>query len=165
MALTSAQLTALKADIAADGTLNTIPNNDDGDYAIAAIYNTQASPDWTIWKKSVLIADVGTAIDAAEMAGLSTLNSTRLQTLAVFLSSGVNPSLVDHRAFFDDIFSGAGGTNTRPRLLVLWKRLASRAEKLFSTGTGSDASPATTASNIGEGFKLSQQDVRKAKLS
>jgi hypothetical protein len=97
----------------------------------------------TVWKTSVAIDKVGDAINGTELAGLSSLNNTRLQTLAVFSATGVNPSLANRRQFFDDIFCGAGGTNTRAALLVLWKRLCTNLEKVFATGTGSDASPAT----------------------
>jgi hypothetical protein len=75
--------------------------------------------------------------------------------------AGVNPSLPDCRQFFDDIFSGAGGTNTRANLLALWKRLATRAEKLYATGTGSDPSPAVM---VVEGA-ISYQDVMIARNS
>ena len=57
--------------------------------------------------------------------------------------SGVNPSLAERRAFFDEVFSVAAGATTRAQLLALWKRPATRTEKIFATGTGSDASPAT----------------------
>jgi len=161
MALTPAQLTTLKNNIIADGTLNALPNNSDGAFAIAIAYNLPASPNFTVWKTNVSISDVGQKFNGTELAGLTTLNNTRLQTLAVFLAAGVNPSLPDNRQFFDDIFSGAGGTNTRANLLALWKRLATRAEKLFATGTGSDPAPATL---VVEGA-LSFQDVINARNS
>lgn len=155
MPLTSAQLTALKTDIAAN--TNTIPagrpfagtqiknlaSGPDQNVEISLWYNLTSSPDWTVWKTNVSISDIGKKFNGSELAGLSTANQTRLQTVALFSALGVNPSLADQRAFFDDIFSGAGGTNTRASLLVLWKRLARNIEKLLSTGTGSDASPAT----------------------
>ena len=74
---------------------------------------------------------------------LSSLNATRLQTIALYSPAGINPSMSDRRTFFDDVFSGAGGVNTRAKLLALWKRNANRGEKLFATGAGSDAVPAT----------------------
>jgi hypothetical protein len=89
------------------------------------------------------------------------LNHVRLQTLAIYLAGGVAPFLASIRAFFDDIFSGAGGTNTRAALLVLWKRLASRVEQLFATGTGSDAVPAT----LGFEGPISVNDVEAARNS
>jgi hypothetical protein len=142
-ALTSAQRATLAADIAANPTLNNQPHNSDGATFIQQFYATTASPNFTVWKTSVPIMQVGNAFDATELGNRTTLENTRLQTLAMYLGSGVNPSLSTVRQFFDDIFSGAGGVNTRTALLALWKRLANRGEKLFATGTGSDVSPAT----------------------
>jgi hypothetical protein len=159
MALTPAQLTTLKADIAANSDLNSQPNNSDGNLAIANLYNLNASPNFTVWKTNVPIGSIGASFNAAELAGLSTLNNTRLQSLAMYLAAGVNASRADTRAFFDDIFSGAGGVNTRAALLILWKRLAKRGEKLFATGTGSDASPATL---VHEG-NITPTDVQMAR--
>jgi hypothetical protein len=163
MALTPAQLTALKNHITASSDLNSQPTGSDGNAEIARLMNLAASPAFTIWRKSVSITEVGDAINATELAGLSSLNSTRLQTLVALSAAGINPSLSNRRQFFDDIFSGAGGVNTRAALLVLWKRLATRAQKLFSTGTGSDASPATTDSNVGDSFSVTAQDVDSAR--
>lgn len=159
--MTSQQLVTLKADILADPVLAAQPNNSDGDFAIAAAYNLQASPAFIVWKTLVSITQVGGNIVATELAGLTSLNLTRLQTIVTFLGDGVNPSLSDIRAFFDDVFSGSGGTGTRAKLLALWKRSATRFEKKFATGTGSDASPATM---VLEG-PLQPDDVRAARAS
>lgn len=159
MALTQSQLAALKADILADPALNAFPNNSDGNTAIAQAYALLAVPNFTVWKTNVSITQIGDNIVATDLAGLSTLNSTRLQTVVILSAEGVNPSLSDRRAFFDDIFSGAGGAATRAKLLILWKRFAKRVEKLFATGTGSDAVPATMTF---EG-DLTYQDVETAR--
>lgn len=157
--LTTQQLATLKTAIEADPVLAAWPNTDGGNIEIAKAMNLNAAPTFTVWKTAVSIGDVGRAFNAAELAGLSSLNHTRLQTLAIYLSSGVNPSTAAVRAFFDDIFSGSGGANTRAALLALWKRLATRAEKLYATGTGSDASPATL---VVEGA-LTVRDVETAR--
>lgn len=159
MPLTDPQLQTMKADIAADSVLNNQPDNSDGAFAIAVAYNLNASPSFTVWRTQVSITEVGNNIVGTELAGLSTLNNTRLQTVVILCADGINSSLPDRRAFFDDIFSGAGGTLTRPKLLLLWKRLATRAEKLFATGTGSVASPATMSF---EG-SVSYKDVERAR--
>ena len=139
-ALTPAQLTTLRANVGASG--DTLAKYTAGDLqGLADLYNVNASPTFTGWKTNVPLVQVGNNIVASELSGLSTLNNTRLQTIAQYSPEGINPSLVDRRAFFDDVFSGAGGVNTRARLLILWKRLASRFERVFATGTGSDASP------------------------
>ena len=150
MALTNAQLTTLKADIIANGLENSSAN------AIAEFYN--AASTFTVWKTNVSINEVGKKFNGSELAGLTTGNQTRLLTLAAYLAGGVNPSLSDNRAFFDDVFSGAGGTNTRAALLILWKRIANKAEKLFATGTGSDAVPGLLTF---EG-SISEQDATNA---
>jgi len=158
MALTPAQQATLKTSIEADPAFNGLPQNSDGAYAIAEAYKLPATPNWTVWKSNVTINEVGKKFNGAELAGLTTGNQSRLQTIAQYLAGGINPSLLDNRQFFDDVFSGAGGTNTRAALLILWKRLANRSEKLFSTGTGSDASPAVMTV---EG-NLSYSDVQQA---
>ena len=145
MPLTSAQLITLKAAILADPLLASQPMDGNGHGAIADAMNMPASPVFTVWKTWVTISAIGDNLVGTELAGLSSLNLTRLQTIVQLSASGVNPSLTDRRAFFDDVFSGAGGTLTRAKLLILWKRTATRIEKLFATGTGSDALPATLA--------------------
>jgi hypothetical protein len=143
MPLTAAQLPTLKAHINASADLNVFPNNSDGNTEIQKLLALAATPAFTVWKTMVSIGQVGRAFNGTELAGLTTANLSRLQTIGFYLSGGVNPSLADSRAFFDDVFSGAGGTITRANLLTLWKRLANRAERLYATGTGSDGSPAT----------------------
>ena len=151
MALTTAQLITLKAAILADAVLNAYPNTSDGNFDMASGGPNQnlglralaAGPNNIGWKSNVVINAIGDAINGTELAGLSTLNNTRLQTLVQLSESGVNPSVANRRQFFDDIFSGAGGVNTRAALLVLWKRTLNKLEKIFAIGTGSDASPAT----------------------
>jgi hypothetical protein len=81
-----------------------------------------------------------------------------LGVIAQINPDGINPSRTDQRAFFDDVFSAASGDSTRAALLALWKRLATRVEKLFATGTGSDASPATLTFEQ----PLAYQDVLQA---
>jgi hypothetical protein len=143
--LTPAQKATLKASILADGTLAAAVAAGD-DSTVAAAYNAAAAPAFVVWKSNVSIGAVGDAINATELAGLTTLNTTRLQTIAQYAPTGFNFSLADRRQAFNDIFSGAGGTVTRPALLALWKRNATRAEKALATGTGSDATPATLTS-------------------
>lgn len=158
--LTPPQQQTLKADIAANPDLNSQPHNSDGAFEIARLYNLDAAPIYTVWKTNVSINEVGKKFNGTELAGLTANNATRLQTIALYLAGGVNPSIPDNRQFFDDVFSGAGGTNTRANLLPLWKRLGSRVEKLYATGTGTDAAPATMTF---EG-PISYQDVEAARL-
>jgi len=140
--LTHAQLLVIKADVlATPAFVAAIAASDLG--IITDAYNALASPSFTVWKTNVSVTEIGNNFNGSDLAGLTTANHSRLQTIAAYSEAGVNPSLSDRRAFFDDVFSGAGGTVTRAQLLVLWKRLATRFEQLLATGTGSDASPAT----------------------
>lgn len=143
MALNTAQLSTLKAFILADPTLNAFPMNSDGAYEIAKRLNLAASPAFIVWKTSVPIKEVGENMNSSEVSGLTTANTNRLSVLGQYSGNVFNPARADTRAAFDSIFSGTGGQLTRAALAILWKRSATVGEKLFATGTGSDASPAT----------------------
>lgn len=162
MALTDAQYAALKADIAADPALTSQPNNPDGHFLIAREYNKQATPDFTVWRTAVTITEIGDSMVGTEVANLTTANVSRLQLIFAMSGDAIDPSKNDRRKFFDDIFSGTGGANTRAALLTLWKRLATRAEKLFANINGGDGSNATPARLRFEG-ELSYQDVEIAR--
>ena len=140
MALTTAQLQTLKTYIAGQGDLNSQPNHSDGAYAIAQLLNVAATPTFTVWKTNVSINEVGKSFNGTELAGLTTGNQTRLQTLAQYLAGGTNPSIASNRAFFDDVFSGAGGTNTRAALLILWKRTARKSWSISTSESWSTKS-------------------------
>lgn len=168
--LTSAQKIALKNHILANTAnvqltagVNTqikdVPQIPDNAPTVRDWYNLAASPSFTVWKKLLSLSLIGKAFNGTELAGLTTANLQRLQTIGQYSVEGINPSLADQRQFFNDVFSGSGGTITRASLLALWKSVASNAKKLFSTGTGSDADPAVTDSNVSDTFTLTSDDV------
>lgn len=155
--LTPAQIQTLRTDILADPAFASVPNNDDGHFAIAAAYNQQASPNFTVWKTSVFTKDVFDGLNWTEFIARS---AGERDAFTLMMRNGViNPSRPNIRQGLNDIFSGAGGANTRTALLAIFKRLTTRAEKLFAAGTGSDATPATMTF---EG-SLSYQDVAVAR--
>lgn len=155
MQLTTAQLDTLKTWLTANA------NGLNDEQAAALLNATAAGPNNVGWKSNVPLRDIALSLNGSELAGLTTANHTRLQTIITLISAagGANPSDADNRAFFDDVFSGAGGQNTRAALLVLWKRVATVAEKLFWSGTGSDASPAT----FGPEGLVTTDDVSRAR--
>lgn len=161
MALTSAQLATLNAAINGNQTWAAYPQTSDGYTDLAATLNKTAAPAFIVWKSSVGIRETGQAFNGAEWAGMTTANHTRLQTVAQYLADGYNAAKADVRAMFNDIWSGAGGANTRTALLALWKRSATEAEKLLASGTGSDAVPAT----LGYEGSISYQDVQQARTN
>ena len=157
MALTTAQLTTLKNDINADPAFVGVPMNSDGHFTIAAAYNLQAAPDWWVWRTRVPTADCKTATNWTEFIGRSQVERDAWQFM---LSNGfINAADVNVRQGIGDIFSGPSGVDTRTRLTDIAKRKALRVEKLFSTGTGSQVSPAT----MGFEGNLSWQDVDAAR--
>ena len=141
MPLTTAQKVTLKTDITAKQALAQPLFGVTNEQVIADYYNATPGA-FIVWKSSAPIAQVGSAFNSVELAGLTTANSSRLQVMAAYSGGVFAPSQSDMRAGFDSIFSGAGGVLTRAALLALWKRAARRVEALFATGVGTDASPA-----------------------
>lgn len=144
MSLSTAQLTTLKADIDANsgpgGDFEGIPNTPDGNQAIAEAYNLQASPDYYVWQMLSSLAETGMALLLSDVSGLTTANSNRIQVSFQVRPNGFEPSLQSDRALFGDVFSVAGASGTRSKLLTAWQRLATRAEKVLkSAGTGTQA--------------------------
>lgn len=159
MPLTAAQQATLKADIIADSVLNAIPNNDDGAFQIAGVYNTTFSPDYIVWKTNVPTNECKKAMVWTEFIGRSAGERDAWQFM---LSNGIiNASDANVRQGILDIFSGVNGVQSRANLTAISKRKATRAEKLFATGTGSDAQPAV----MGFEGNLSYQDVSSARNS
>jgi hypothetical protein len=163
MTLTLPQLTALKNAIAANTSqingvaINAMPLNDDANFAIAGWYNQTANPSFTVWRTNVPVSDCKKATTWTEFIGRSQGERDAWQFM---LSNGIlNASDANVRQGILDIFSGPSGVNTRTALTAIAKRLASFAEKLFATGTGSDASPGTMTF---EG-QISFQDVSQAR--
>jgi hypothetical protein len=172
MPLTPAQAAVVKADILATPELNAFPNNTDGAFAIAALYNLAASPAWWVWRTSVTKAEyVGSP--SAEATAFSWTGtggfigrSVGEQAAWSELFNGtnsVNPSLANVRQAFADIFSGNGAAavSNRTHMAAMSKRTASRIEKLLATGTGSLAVPAT----MGFVGDVSYQDINEARNS
>lgn len=162
MALTGAQLATLKTNIAAS-EFSGLPNNSDTATTIAAAYNLQASPDWTVWRTHV----------SRDEVMLNGFDWTRVDNLSVgkariwdwlFNSGFINPSKTNIRAGIEATWVGTQpDLDVRAAVYVHCKKLASRAQKLFSSGTGSNAVPATMEANIAEGFMLEASDVEIAR--
>lgn len=167
--LTSAQLATLKADILADPAFNSVPQGSDEAFTIAAAYNLPAVPDFWVFRTAVSKAEYvqTTSVDGTTFNWTGTGFITRspgeqAAWRELFNDSGLcNPSLASVRQAFQDIFSGAvaPAPANRTHLATISRRKATRAEKLYATGTGSTASPATM---VFEGA-LSYLDVQNAR--
>lgn len=174
MFLTSAQLTAIKNDIAADNTLNSFPNNEDGAAAIAAIYNVGAAPSYWVWRTFVSDSDMyeQTSLDATTWSWSIYIGRSQAERDAwrqmVNMKGGINPSLANTRAGYADIFSGAGGLAQRTHLTSLGRRTASRVEKLLAVATVGGVGQrgiTTNPDTMGSEGPIGLQDVLQARSS
>ena len=150
--LDSSKLALLKADIIAQA----FPGGWFAD-EIAHWYNQPADPAWYVWRSSVTAAEWRNAvIGGGGATQLDGLTASKRDSLLWALSDTLNPSVANVRAALDDF---CGSQNTlKAAIAAVQKRTATRAEKLFSTGTGSSGSPATM------GFEglLTYQDIEAA---
>lgn len=168
MPLSTAQLPALKAAILADGTLSALPNTSDANITIAAAFNAASSPAYWVWRTAVLESEFtrATSVDGTNWSWptyIARSQGERDAWARLFMGGlgGANPSLPNVRQAFVDIFSGAGGASQRTHLQAVSRRVATRAEQLYATGTGSTGSPGVA------GFEgvVSYVDVENARNS
>lgn len=152
MALTTAQQATLKTFVEADSTLNAFPHNSDGAFAIAEALKADALPDFVVWRTSVReqeftddTSSEGTTWSWPAFIARSVGEQTGWN--AMFRNGSINAAKANVRQAFTDIFSGAQNSAPaqRTHCAAIAKRKANRLEKLFATGTGSTASPATMA--------------------
>ena len=145
--LTTQQLAALKTDILADASFNGLPQNSDGAFAIAAAYNLATSPAWVVWRTSVAQDEImQNGFDWTRVDNLSIGKSRIWEWMFDNADRVFNPAKPNVRAGIDATWVGtAADLAVRTAVYTHCKRNATRAEKLFSSGTGSDATPATMA--------------------
>lgn len=146
MSLTSEQLQTLRTAIDADPALSAFPNNPDGAFEIAAALNLAASPDFFVWRESVLISEImGNGFDWTLVDNL-TAGKSRIWEWMTALGV-INPSQANVRAGIIAAISGTGAAFPTMRTAVFGhcQAKASRFEKLFATGSG------TTSNDQGVG--------------
>ena len=161
MALTSAQLQTLKTAILADPELAAKPLNSDGAFDIAVALSAPASPAFIVWRTNVPVDEImRNGMDWARVDNLS-VGKARIWDWMSRLGT-FDASKPNIRAGIDASWVGtAADLAVRATVYTHCKRNATRAEKIFATGTGSDADPATMAV---EGMLL-WQDVEQARNS
>ena len=145
--LTTEQQATLKAFVEADPTLSLIPKTYDGAYAIADLLQGVASPDFIVWRTSVTDDEImQNGFDWLRVDNLSVGKARIWEWLFDNNAGAINPSKVNVRAGIDECWKGtAADLAVRAAVYIHCKRKANLLEKLFATGTGSDASPATMA--------------------
>ena len=144
MALTEAQLPALKAAIQAETDPEFVGYRTAGATGAMAQWLNEAST-FIVWRASVATSEVGKAVNYIAVEAMTDANRNRINTFY-----GMNPQSFEPRAdvrtYWDNTFSGAlggQGQATRDALAALWRRAATRGEKIYATGTGTTASPGT----------------------
>jgi len=144
MALTAAQLPTLKSAINAETDPTFVGYRTNGQNGLMAAFYNAAHASFVVYKSSVTIADVGKAINYVAFEALTTANLEKINTFTRVNMQTFPPSKADIRTFWSNVFSGAlggQGQATRDALDALWRRLATRGERLYATGTGTTVDP------------------------
>lgn len=186
--MTPAQLAVIKADIAAQPDMNTLPANSDGSYAIAALYNKPSST--TVWRTDAPVSAILDAInwslytpnDAPDNTATYTNRALNIQTKQMNLQNMIQGrdrldcSKVNIRAGLRDavtaVPAGTGGASVSPggasgvTVLNNCTRLATRLEALLAAASqGSDTTGTVTARVMTFEGSVGYQDIDAARNS
>lgn len=148
MVLLTAQLQAIKTHINASADMNTRPNDetDQGNVAIVALLNAQATPNtFWVWKTNVSRAEIyNTQSDTGTDWAWATYKAQSVGEQGawtqMFMGDRADFSKPNLRAGVANIFGASNNNNLH--CLAIGRRLATRLEKVLSVGTGTTASPA-----------------------
>ena len=155
--LTNAQSLVLKAAILAETDATFVAYRAQGATgAIANWYNEATSPAWIVWRTDVPPEEYRDAITWTEVDALTAGRARIWEWITQGMMAPLNAGSANVRTGLADCW--ASNTTTRTSLLAACKRTATKAEKLFSTGTGSTATPAT----LGWEGTLSADDIVRA---
>ncbi len=178
--LSISQRAILKADIDADPTFASLPNTNANADLIVSAYNSFFSPDWFAWQTKCPVSDIYDAIQWANMTPSDAPDGTALYTnRALFCQAKqisvqimlqgrdiINCSKLTLQAGLQDALTGyvsgaSGAVKSGGWVAVraVMQRKATRAEKLFASGTGTAATPGFFTF---EG-KINQDDVTSAR--
>jgi hypothetical protein len=156
MALNESQLMTLKAAIAAETDAEFVANRSMGATgAMAAFYNVEASPAFYVWKSNYSVQDIANGIEGG-ITQLDALTASKRDSLLWWAERSHDMRQAATQAAVNDL---CGSQNTlKASVLDNGKRKVNRGEKLFSTGTGSLATPGSTTY---EG-NISNEDIVRA---
>ena len=140
--MTPEQLVTLRAGVFADPSAAALLSAGNWQ-GVQAWLNTPTA--WVVWRKLVGTDEVGNAVNYVAVEAMTDANRGRITTFYTMNQVQFDPSRADIRTYWDNTFSGAlggQGQATRDALAALWRRTATNAERLLSSGAGSSASPA-----------------------
>lgn len=151
--LTDNQLVTLRAAIDADPVLVQAISAGNINVVVSA-FNALASPAFRVWRSDVTQSEIAAVFVWTEVDALPNGKARIWEWMR--LKETIDCGIANNRQGLNDAFSSANGT--KAAVLSVIKRDATRAEKLYATGTGSEASPATLVL-VG---KITDGDVEKA---
>lgn len=108
------------------------------DVALASLYNADSS--FVVWRSYLTADEARLAITGgAGLAQLDNLIAGKRDSLLWVFSGDTDPSNTQQRTAINDL---CGTQNSlKAAILAAQKRMATKAEQVFATGTGSDAVP------------------------
>jgi hypothetical protein len=138
--LTAAQQTTLAQAIRADTNQAVIDALEiRNDVLLAELYN--AATTFVVWRTNLSPAEYREAIVWTEVDALTVGKARIWEWVTQQMTAPIDASKVNVRQGLMDCW--ASNTTTRTQLTAAAKRAASKAEKLFATGTGTTATPGT----------------------
>lgn len=144
--LTDAQLVTFKAHILANQDPYVVEQLAAGSHAgVGNWYNEIANPPFYVWRSGMSTTEVFNAVTWSGTGGFIARSAGERDAFLALTARGmVDPSRANIRQAFGDIFSGTAtaAVDTRAAISAAAKRLATNIEKLFATGTGTEATPA-----------------------
>ena len=107
------------------------------DVLLAELYN--AASTYYVWRSAIPVDEYRDALVWTEVDGLTAGKARIWEWVTGQMTLPLQADKTAVRQGLADCW--AANTTTRQQLLSISKRFASKAEKLFATGTGTDASP------------------------
>lgn len=150
-ALTPEQVVVFKAALQAETDPVLVEYRTNGQTPhIKQWYDAAAAPDYIVWKTSVTQDEITqNGFDWVQVDSLTVGKARIWEWLFDNQQTAINPSKVNVRAGIDEAWTGTTAMlAVRAAVYVHCKRPASRIEKLFSTGSGTDGSPSTTVTDL-----------------
>lgn len=155
--LTTQQGDVLKAYVLADPVLSLIVPSTDNAFIVADALNVEAAGPWIVWRTAVTLDEImQNGFDWTRVNNLSVGSARCWEWLFKNTDIAINPSKANVRAGIEEVWKGtAADLAVRAAVYVHCKRPATIAEKMLSTGDGTDAIPAT----MGHEGRLVYRDV------
>jgi hypothetical protein len=145
MSLTPAQLQTLRTYIDSVPAWAALPNTPDNAFFIAQELQKPVTPAFIVWRTTVTQDEImQNGFDWVRVDNLSVGKGRIWEWLFENQARSINPSKTNVRAGIAECWKGtAADLAVQAAVLGHCKRSANHVEKLFATGAGTDATPAT----------------------